>query len=378
MKTVKNFFTRLFLLNKRLLKKASFLLILCLIPILTVSMTLLAREESGVLKILLYSQDEDSVVANEIIDKLLHDDNIISFEKTDDAERAYELVTLGKADALWIFKKDIQDKIDGFARGANDSAIVTVIERETDISLQLSHEKLAGVIFPYISYSIFDHFLYTEIFTADEITKEQVREAYDKAIGGGDLVAFETVSGEKKEENANYLTAPLRGLLSLVVILCGLAAVMYHQSDRENRTYDWLARTKHISFGFFTCFSAVFDAAVFTVIALIISGLYTGIYEILSALLFTFATTAFCLIIGVFTRRSSVTGKTIPFLMIILLVSSPIFFNLGSIAKLQMLLPTYYYLYSVYDPIYIAYMFGYTAISFIILLILNKITEKNV
>ncbi len=378
MKTIKKTFIRLFLLNKRMLKKTSFLLILCLIPILTVAITFFAREESGVLRILLCTQGENDAVSNEIINGLLDSDNIIFFSKCDDIGYAYDCVKIGAADAVWIFKDNLQQKIDKFVSdGKENNAFVTVIERETNISLQLSHEKLCGAVFPYISYSLFENFLYTEIFTVDEITKEQVKSAYDSAIGGGDLVTFESVSGETKDDNENYLTAPLRGLLSLIVVLCGLASVMYHQSDRENRIYDWMPKTKHIEFGFASCISAVFDSTVFVVLALIISELNMGAYEILSAIVFMFATTAFCLLVGCITKKSSVTGKMIPFLMITLLVLSPIFFNLNSLQGLQMLFPTYYYLYSVYSPIHILYMAIYSVIVYIMVFVINYVTEKN-
>ncbi len=378
MKTIKKTFIRLFLLNKRMLKKISFLLILCLIPILTVAMTFFAREKSGVLHILLCTQGENNTVSNEIINNLLENDNILSFSKCDDIGYAYDRVKIGEADAVWIFKDNLQQRIDKFVSdGKANNAFVTVIERETNISLQLSHEKLCGAVFPYVSYSLFENFLYTEIFTVDEITKEQVKSAYDSAIGGGDLVTFESVSGETKDDNANYLTAPLRGLLSLIVVLCGLASIMYHQSDRENRIYDWLPKHKHIQFGFASCISAVFDSTVFVVLALIISELNMGAYEILSAIMFMFATTAFCLLVGCITKKSSVTGKVIPFLMIMLLVLSPIFFNFNSLQALQMFFPTYYYLYSVYSPIHILYMALYSVVVYILVCVINYVTEKN-
>jgi hypothetical protein len=378
MNTIKKTFVRLFLLNKRMLKKISFLLILCIIPVLTVAMTFFAREESGVLNILLCTQDKNDAVSNEIINGLLDGDNIISFSKCDDIGDAYDRVKTGVADAVWIFKDNLQQRIDKYVSdGKENNAFVTVVERETNISLQLSHEKLCGAVFPYVSYSVFDNFLYTEIFTVDEITKEQIKKAYDSAIGGGDLVTFESVSGETKGAKTNYLTAPLRGLLSLVIVLCGLASVMYHQSDRENRIYDWMPKTKHIEFGFASCISAVFDSAVFVVLALTISELSMGAYEILSAIVFMFATTAFCLLVGCITKKSSVTGKIMPFLMIILLVVSPIFFNLNSLQGMQMLFPTYYYLYSVYSPIHILYMAIYSVVVYVIVFAVNYVTEKN-
>ena len=320
--------------------------------------------------------NENDALANEIIDSLLEDESVIHFEKADNLSSAYTSVEKGNADALWIFKDSLAERIESFAIEESPEPLVVVVERESDVSLQLSHEKLSGCIFPYLSLEIFDDFMLSSVFTPDEIRLEQVEQIYESAFGGGDIITFESVSGKKQDTTTNYLTTPLRGMLSLVVVLCGLAAVMYHQSDRENKIYDWLTPSKHIIFGYATVFSAIFDSTVIMVIALAISGLFVGIFEIFSALVFTVACTAFCMLIGCLTRKASITGKLIPFIMIILLVISPIFFNLEFLKTAHLLIPTYYYLYGVYSPMHILSMLLYSGVAIIITIGINCLTEK--
>ncbi len=376
MKQLKIMFVRAFLLNKRLLKKFSFIVILCLIPLLTLAMTYLSKDESGVLTITLYSEDTNDPLANEIIDELLKDEGVLHFNKANTKEDAYNAVTSGISDASWIFHENMQDKINLFAQNQSTS-FITVIERETDISLQLSHEKLCGMVYPYISKSIFKDFMINDAFEIDKITEEDIINGYNEAIGGGNLVVLERLDSDTKQTSSNYLTAPLRGMLSLVVLLCGLAAVMYHQSDKENKTYDWLSPNKQIYPGIATTISAVFDSLIVSTIALAISGMFTStLYESTASLMYLFAVTAFCTLVGSVTRKSSLTGRIIPFVMIISLVLSPIFFNLQNLHTLQSILPTYYYLYAVYQPIYILYGFLYSIGLLSISLIINKITVR--
>ena len=73
MKQLKILLVRAFLLNKRLLKKFSFIIILCLIPLMTLAMTYLAKDESGILNITLCSEYPIDTLANAIIDNLLKD-----------------------------------------------------------------------------------------------------------------------------------------------------------------------------------------------------------------------------------------------------------------------------------------------------------------
>ena len=50
---IKRMLTRYYLWNKRLFKKYSFLLILCMVPLLVGGIRLLAKEESGIARVVL-------------------------------------------------------------------------------------------------------------------------------------------------------------------------------------------------------------------------------------------------------------------------------------------------------------------------------------
>ncbi len=379
MNNIKKLTLWFYLLNKRLLKKTSFIIILSLIPILVFAMAFLSRDESGVLSVTVCNESNGDLIADEIVEKLKNDAGVIDFKFVDSSDKAEDAVKTGQTDAAWIFHKDLSAKINEYVTTKNKKEpFMTVIERESDIALQLSHEKLFGLVFPYMSYSLFEDFMANEVFDEGEISTEEIKEGYDTAIGGGNLVVFEKIDGSIKEVKSNYLTAPLRGLLILVVLLCGLSAVMYYQSDRERGIYDWLSNRKHILFGTLLCASAVFDACVAVVVALVFSELFVSFWiEICAILMFVPAVTAFCMLVGVITRKTSRTGQIIPFLMIIALVISPIFFNLSSLRVIQSLLPTYYYLYAVYNPIYILYMALYSVVTFTVVYLLNRAVERN-
>lgn len=376
MKKIKTVFLRALLLNKRLLKKPSFVLILCMIPLLTVSMVFFANEDSGILTVTLCAEDSSDELANAVIDDLLENKNVFRFVKAKTADEAHDSVVYGKSDAAWIFSSNLQDKIESFVSGMN-TPFITVVQRENDVALQLSHEKLCGAVFPYVSREIFKKYMLNNVFTPDEITEEQIYEYYEKALGGGNLITFKKIDGTPNATDSNYLTAPLRGILALAVLLCGLAAAMYHQADRENRVYDWLSPTNHIIPGIATISAAVFDSTVIAVIALGLSGLFgSPILEITASLSYVLATTAFCTLVGTLTRKAKRTGEIIPFLIILGLVISPIFFNFVALKPFQIFLPTYYYLYAVHQPIYILYTLVYSAITVGISFLINLITEK--
>lgn len=365
------------MLNKRLFKKVSFLLVLCLIPLLVVGMMLLAREESGILKIVLCSRDNDDVMANEIIDRLMNEDGIILFKRCEDVDSAYESVKNGQADAAWIFKEDLAERIDDYTTSSFlKKSLVSVVERETDISLQLSHEKLYGALFPNVSYSVYKNFILSEIVSYETVDEGMLREKYDPFENGESLLITEKIGGAPVEKSSSYLTLPLRGLLSIVVLLCGMAAVMYHQKDEENGVYDWLSPKKHIIPQYATCFAAVTDTAIAMLTALALSGMFTNVFrEIIALLLFAIAAVGFCSVVGAITKKAEITGQLIPFIILACLVLSPIFFNFESMRVLQMLLPTYHYLYAINSSVYLLYLALYSVITFALSYTLKRIIK---
>lgn len=376
MRRIKTLFLRGLLLNKRLLKKISFVLILCLIPILTLSMTLLSNDESGILTILLCCEDPTDTLALEKTAEILEKESIISFSICDSVEEGRKAIENGKADACWIFNKNLSVGIENYSK--NNEPFITVIERSTDISLQLSHERLYGSVFPEVSFSIFKEFMLSKIFSPDEITEKDLKEAYDNAIGGGDLLEFETLDGQSASPTGNYLTAPLRGILSIMITLCGLAATMYHQSDVKNGIYDWMPSSKRVIPHILTVSGAVTDSALVVLFSLICSGLFGNVFIELAAMLaFIISTTAFCVLIGTLTRKSARTGQIIPFVIIILLVMSPIFFNLDMLLSVQLLLPNYYYLCIPNQPSLVVNSFIYSMILFAVTILLNKLSTKQ-
>ena len=83
MKTVLFTLKRAVILNKRLLKKPSFLVILLLVPLLVLLLGMAAKEESGMLTIALAMEDKTDSTATEIVSALLKDNGLVHFVDTD-------------------------------------------------------------------------------------------------------------------------------------------------------------------------------------------------------------------------------------------------------------------------------------------------------
>ena len=95
----------LLLLNKRLLKRPSFLAVLLVIPIVSLLVVMMAGEEGGIVKIALAGETKKAA-SGAIIEKLMSDDGLISFELYETEDKALAAVSSSKADAAWIFPEE--------------------------------------------------------------------------------------------------------------------------------------------------------------------------------------------------------------------------------------------------------------------------------
>ena len=232
------------LLNKRLFKKISFLLILCIVPLLVLAMRQTANQDSGMLKIMLCQENPSDELSTEVTQSLTSRESVIQYITGASEEKAIDAVRNGSVDAAWIFPDHMQEKINDFtSKSSFENPILTIVEREDNVALQLSREKLYGALYPYISYSIYYNYIRQNLGQGMFVTDEELKADYEETRVDGGLFRRTYVNNEEvkeTEEAGNYLLLPLRGLLSLWLVLCGLAASMYFMQDKESGVFSWV------------------------------------------------------------------------------------------------------------------------------------------
>ena len=70
-------FKWMYMLTKRLYKKAVFVIILAIIPIVVLGVSIIAKQDSGFVTIALAQEDNSNKASNEIITELLNDKKLI-------------------------------------------------------------------------------------------------------------------------------------------------------------------------------------------------------------------------------------------------------------------------------------------------------------
>lgn len=363
--------------SKRLLKKASLVALLLLIPLMMPVVNSLMEEDSGVLKIVLSAESNDEK-AQKIIDSLVKKDSIINFELEESPEKAIKAVEERDADSAWIFSENFSIKCDLYGKNKTADPLVTVYEGEDTVPLKLSKEILYGALFSDISYSIHKNFVYSDVVDKELVSENKIEENYNKMERNGEIVVFERLNSEKNEINTNYLIAPLRGMMSLIVVLCALVSAMYFLKDSEEGKYDWIPKRKRLAPAFSLCLSASLFSGIVVFLALNFSSFGTGVLkELVSMVLFVFMSSGFALMFCLLFKNSGKLGATLPGIMIIMLVLSPIFFNVKALRIVRLLLPTYYYLQATYNSNYYLYSVVYCIVVYGTVLLVNSLIHRR-
>ena len=297
------------LLNKRLYKKMTFIIILTLIPIVVLGMGIIAQQESGIATIALAQQDNADNISNEIITELTQEKSLLRFVRCATPEDARESVRLGQSDSAWIFGDNMANRLNSFREDPNSAnAIVNVIEREQNVLLRISREKLSNALYKYLAKDLYVDYVRTNLSELDNLTDDKLIEYYDSILSEVNLFEFGYTSSSDYSQ-PHYLVAPVRGLLSVLVVLCGMASAMFFIQDEKRGTFSWVPQSRKIYIEFICQAIAVANVAIVMFIALEISGLTVSFTRELAVLaLYIIAVALFGMILRRLFNRLRILG----------------------------------------------------------------------
>ena len=358
------FFRWAWLLSKRLYKKASFLLILLLIPLAVFGLGMMAQEDHGMLHVLLVQKDPSDPVSSSVAARLQENAGLIRFSFCATTERAEEMVLHGKADGAWIFEEDLSRKIAAsFSDPSEGKGFVSVLERESNVTLCLAREQLCGSLFECCSQQMFLDYVRTHSEGARTVSDEVLLEHYRNAFTAVEtLFEISYVDSAASAGGIDYLTAPVRGILSVIIALCSLAAGIWFLQDLRSGLFSWLPlrKVKFVELGY--QYLTVLNLACVCLAALFIAGLGGNVFrEFLVLLLYCVCVSSFGCFLRTLFGSVRILALALPLSALLMIACCPVFFSLsGSFAWVSYLFPPTYYLRGSGDGIFLLWMMLYS------------------
>lgn len=354
------------LLTKRLYKKITFLAILLLIPALVLGYSATAGEDSGMMTVALAQRGQDTL-AEELIASFDDSSQLIRYVVCESAREAEDLVRGGKVDMAWIFMDGLEARLEAFlAQPSEKNAMVDVLLREDDVTLRLAREKLSGVLYRQLSQRLYIAFVRENVPELAVLSDAELMEHYRTRDITDDLFAFdETDPSMANVQTVHYLTAPVRGLLAVVIVLCGLATAMYYIQDSRRGTFAWVSARRKPAVELGCQLVSLVNVTAVVLIALALAG-HTGdlLRELVTALLYCLCCASFCMLLRRLCGSVRILGTLLPLLMVVMLVVCPVFFDFGVLRSAQYLFPPTYYINAIYNTKYLLLMAAHTGVCF--------------
>ena len=365
------------MLAKRLMFKKSFIALLLLIPLLAGLMSVAAKEDSGIMTVILVGEGEADNLSHVAVDSIANEDSVVNYKVYDDADAAKEEVRFGKADAVWVFPEDFEERLTEYSESVlNDTILVYCYQTSENTMSRLIRERLNSAVYSFLSAKVFDRFSEKEVFSrygfGDSETLKRYRE---ESAMKTEIVELEYLGAAPVDTNdTGFLASPIRGLCALASILCTLAASLFTLKDERDGFFSRIPIERRLSVCFASNITAALISSAVMVISLLIAGMVSSVArEIASALVFALASAAFCtLLCRIFTSPFAL-GAAIPPLTAVMAVVCPIFLSVKLPVRADLLFPATYAVRGIRIDLYLLYGLLYAAVCLAASFLLDRI-----
>ncbi|MBD5461141.1 MAG: hypothetical protein HDR26_09420 [Lachnospiraceae bacterium] len=357
------------ILMKRLLRRKSFLVLLCLMPLAVAGMQGLARSGETSLRVAVYAPDRDKWE-----EALCEDAGYVRIYFCDTPEKLKEDVITGKAECGYILPENLMQRF-----GEDDWYwAVEAYESSNSIATDVVNETMFSRIFQVVSSEWFTGYILDRMgpevsaemreqefvlavllqkledgstFSVETryIGHDEAKRTEDKpneSTKDGAGIAEKTETAESGEKNPAGGIFPARGAAAALIYACALMGAMDALRDRHKGFFIGRSPVAPavLAVGLPVCLGTCAGYA-----ALLAAGACRGIRrEFLYLLVYALLLTGYGCVLQWILRRESILAGCIPFLFLACLVCAPVFIDLSSIVPVMRILekcfPTSFYL----------------------------------
>ena len=354
----------IFFLSKRLYKKWMFILLIALIPLSVGALTLTSTESKGFVQIGYVNGAGE--LGDAILENLDSGKGIIHFVVYNDLELAKTDLQADRLDAIWVLPDHMEERIAAYVKKSTaDHWIVQVIRKEESLKTRLSLEKLSSAMYPFLSRELFLESIRSDPdLDLSGLTDAQIYKYFDDYFSNNELFefAFPDNTASPKDTERDYMTSPIRGILSAVTLLAGLSSAMLFISDEKKGVFAYARSESRVFLSFAFQLTAVLNIGFFVFISLFVLGVNTVFWrELIIFLIYTINTALFCTLLQQIVRRLIYFAPIMVLTTVLDVLICPIFFDYYVQRTPQLLFPNTYCINAVHTDVYLWYSLIYMA-----------------
>lgn len=354
---------RYLLLLKRLMRKKSYILMLLLVPLMVFLLKEVGKGDEGILTIGVYIPGTD--VSSATLRESLTDSEVVKYISYDSKEALIDAVANKTLTEGWIVPEDLDGLINEAASNSIPSTKIQVVMRENGLTHLLGREIAASRVYPLVAKQLLINYMSLKVYegTPSEAQLASLEKSYDSLSLSKSLF----VPGYLDDSNvkdSGIILMPLRGILALWLMVCGIATSMYYLEDQSKGLFLWWKTNLTFlrDLGYYGI--AFLTPTIITVVSLIYSGSFTSLArEIPALLLYEFTVIMLAMLLRILLKNIRTLGMLTPALIILTGILSPVFIDFKQARVIQKYCPAFHYLSSIHDFYYL-----YTLLIYAVLL----------
>lgn len=348
-----NYF-RLFLITlKQNIKHPVIWIIVFVMPIL--SLLLSTSDEitdTHGIRVLYYIDDNTAEEADDIIfpleDSFKGYTGLYYFDKADSIEAINDMVLKGEAECGYIIPANIATLI--FEKDGRDS--IQVITSPSSTMAPVINETIYSFIYPDVAALALDKYLYKksaiQSMYGTYFDKSDILELYEYNKTNGSTFTFNYI-GKPDDYTvtvSKVMKSPLRGLLSLLVVISGFVGALGFYKESQNPIYS--SMRLRLIYIFIPCFITGITNFICMSIINKNDADASVIRELISICIFIVITTIYIFILSLMVKSELLFTSLIPVFILTALVFTPVIINISAyipvVTPVRYIFPNYYYL----------------------------------
>lgn len=412
---------RFLLLNKRLFRQLTYMILLLIIPLSALALRVFTASGGHLIKVAVYADVEKDAFSKQLVDEFSSIREEFHIELYESSEAAIDDLRDGMVDEAWIIPNDLGETFERMARGRHPKHPIEIYVRENTVTHLMMREILQGYAFKLFAPDVYFNYLQdtfapdtpgiadvligqpstTDTSDADALIGQppapntadadaltgmpsdsdaeagvgspltaERKNFYSRAPEGS-LFEYSYVDGDS-DNDINFLLAPIRGFLAIILAVTSLAASIYYLEDEKNGLFIyWHSRVPNLrALGYYGV--VMINSSLLVLISLYMAGVGGNVFrEILLLILYDLALIFFSMIIRKLLGRIKNIGVSMPIIVMMFILLSPVLIDLKNMRPIQKLVPTFHYLTGVHSDRSLLNLVFYCVVELLVLEVMS-------
>lgn len=349
---MKRTMTFFLLFIKRLCKKPAFVVILLIMPILVLAFCIILKDSDNTVRVALYNDGNDEEI-DRVIEDILAKESAVDFYKSDSVSVLRADVLTNTAECGFVFSDGVWEAL----RNEDAEEMITIYQSTKSTMTDYMKEEVYSVMYRYLAIELLEDYLDEQEVQNTAERNEYLKEHYESYLSDGGVFEITYYDGGKSVTteisavagNKDYLKKPIKGTLSIFMMIASLAGAVFWLTDEKNGVYKTLSFRERPYINLMVTFIPTMLSCIVAFACLYIGGIEEGFFtELVRMFSYSLLLTGMSNLLRIIIKNEVLLCSMLTMLIVVCLACCNIVLNLAlyvpGIKLIRWLLAPNYYL----------------------------------